>query len=73
MTTARESPRHTISCRKLIREVRSPRSIVTSAIEAVDVFVRSEGPAPSAYAEFLDDIARFTSNLLDGRPTGGIK
>ncbi|WP_158252121.1 hypothetical protein [Cryobacterium sp. M23] len=53
--------------------MRSPRSIVTSALEAVDVFVRSEGHAPSAYAEFRDDIARFTSNLLDGRPTGGIK
>ncbi|TFD76979.1 type II toxin-antitoxin system HipA family toxin [Cryobacterium fucosi] len=53
-------------------KVRSPRAIITSALEAVDMFVRSENPAPNAYAGLRDDIARFTRNLLDGRPTGGI-
>lgn len=53
-------------------KVRSPRAIITSALEAVDMFVRSENPVENAYAGLRDDIARFTRNLLDGRPTGGI-
>ena len=51
-------------------KVRSPRAIITSALEAVDTFVRSESPVENAYAGLRDDIAMFTSNLLDGRPTG---
>lgn len=54
-------------------KVRSPRAIITEALEAVDTFVRSESPVESAYAGLQDDIASFTGNLLDGRPTGDIK
>ncbi len=52
--------------------VRSPRVIITEALEAVDLFVRSESPVENAYAGLQDDIVRFTRNLLDGRPTGDI-
>lgn len=54
-------------------KVRSPRAIITEALEAVDTFVRMESPVEDAYAGLQDDIARFTGNLLDGRPTGNIK
>ena len=50
--------------------VRSPRAIVTEALEAVDAFVRSEVPVEGAYAGLQDDIAGFTGSLLAGRPTG---
>ncbi|SDL02537.1 hypothetical protein SAMN05216282_12313 [Cryobacterium psychrotolerans] len=52
--------------------VRSPRAIITLALEAVDMFVRSESPVENAYAGLRDNIAMFTRNLLDGRPTGGV-
>jgi serine/threonine-protein kinase HipA len=51
-------------------KVRSPREIITSTLEAVGMFVRSESPVENAYAGLRDDIAMFTRNLLDGRPTG---
>jgi len=51
--------------------VHTPRAIITSALEAVDDFVRFETPVEQAYVGLQDDIARFTRNLLDGRPTGG--
>ncbi|WP_104133775.1 type II toxin-antitoxin system HipA family toxin [Cryobacterium sp. Y62] len=50
--------------------VRAPRSIITSALEAVDALLRSESPVEQAYAGLQDDILRFTKNLLNGRPTG---
>ncbi|MDH6237809.1 HipA domain-containing protein [Cryobacterium sp. CG_9.6] len=50
-------------------KVRAPRAIITSALEAVDMFVRSESLVENAYAGLQDDIAMFTRNLLDGRPT----
>jgi len=50
--------------------LRAPRAIITSALEAVDQFVRSETPVAQAHAELQDDIARFTRNLLDRRTTG---
>ena len=48
----------------------APRSIITSALEAVDALLRAESPVEQAYAGLQDDIARFTKNLLNGRPTG---
>ena len=50
--------------------VRGPRGIITSALEAIELFVRTENPVKHAYAGLQDDIARFTSNLLNSRPTG---
>ncbi|EPR77349.1 HipA [Leifsonia rubra CMS 76R] len=50
--------------------VRSAHEIVTTALEAVDGFVRSETPVEKAYAGLQDDIAKFTRNLLEGRATG---
>jgi serine/threonine-protein kinase HipA len=50
--------------------VRSPEAAVTSALEAVEAFVRAESPVPNAFAGLQDDIARFTRNLLEGRPAG---
>jgi len=50
--------------------LRKPGTIITSALEAVDEFVRCERPLAGAYAGLQDDVAQFTSNLLDGRPTG---
>jgi serine/threonine-protein kinase HipA len=51
-------------------KVRTPRLVITSALEAVDAFVHSESPVEQAHAGLQDDIARFTKNLLNGRPTG---
>ncbi|TDW28424.1 type II toxin-antitoxin system HipA family toxin [Cryobacterium psychrophilum] len=53
--------------------VRMPRAIITSALEAVNLFVGSENPVGNAYAGLQDDIVRFTRNLLDGRPTGSMR
>ena len=53
--------------------VRSARAIITEALEAVDAIVRSKSPVDSAYAGLQDDLARFTANLLAGRPTGYAK
>ena len=53
-------------------KVRSPRGIITEAIEAVHTFARSESPVENAHPGLQDDIARFTRNLLVGRPTGDI-
>jgi serine/threonine-protein kinase HipA len=50
--------------------VRSAEAIVISALEAVDAFVVAEAPVPNAFAGVQDDIARFTRNLLEGRPAG---
>ena len=50
--------------------VRAARSIITSVLEAVESFATSESPVEQAYAGLQDDIARFTRNLLNGRPTG---
>lgn len=50
--------------------VGNARAIITSSLEAVTLFVRSESPVANAYEGLQDDIARFTRNLLAGRPTG---
>ncbi|MEC5151396.1 HipA domain-containing protein [Cryobacterium sp. GrIS_2_6] len=50
--------------------VRSPRALITSALEAVESFAHSESPVDNAYAGLQDDVRRFTRNLLEGRPTG---
>ena len=53
------------------QEMRStPRAIIKSALEAIDLFVRTENPVEHPYSGLQDDIARFTSNLLNGRATG---
>ncbi|WP_146071066.1 hypothetical protein [Cryobacterium sp. Y57] len=52
--------------------VRAPRLIITSALEAVDAFVRSEGPVARAYAGLQDDVARFTQNHLRRCPKGSV-
>lgn len=54
-------------------KVRAPRLIITSVLKAVDAFVRSEGPVERAYAGLQDDVARFTQNYLNGRPTGSVR
>ncbi|WP_022887112.1 type II toxin-antitoxin system HipA family toxin [Glaciibacter superstes] len=51
-------------------KVRSPRPTIADALEAVEAFVNSETPVDRAHPGLQDDIARFTRNLLDGRPTG---
>ena len=48
--------------------MRAPRLFITSALEAVDAFVRSESPVERAYAGLQDDVARFTQNHLSGCP-----
>ena len=53
--------------------MRAPRLIITSVLKAVDAFVRSEGPVERAYAGLQDDVARFTQNYLNGRPTGSVR
>jgi serine/threonine-protein kinase HipA len=50
--------------------VRSSREIVVSTLEVVEEFVRSEVPVEGAHPALVEDIARFTRNLLGGRPTG---
>ena len=50
--------------------MRGSRGIITSALEAIELFVRTENPVEHAYAGLQDDIARFTRNLLNSRPTG---
>ncbi|WP_104081694.1 HipA domain-containing protein [Cryobacterium sp. Y11] len=51
-------------------KVRSPRAVITSALEAVDLFVRTENFVENACAGLQHDVSRFTRNLLDGRATG---
>lgn len=51
-------------------KVRSPRAVITSALQAVDLFVRTEHPVENAYSGLQHDVARFTRNLLEGRATG---
>jgi serine/threonine-protein kinase HipA len=52
--------------------LRSAHAVVTSALEAMDEFVRSESPVENAYAGLQDDITKYTRNLLEGRTTGSI-
>jgi serine/threonine-protein kinase HipA len=51
-------------------KVRSPRTIVMETLDAVRRFVHSEAPVENAYDGLQGDIAAFTRNLLEGRPTG---
>lgn len=51
-------------------KVRSPRPLVAEALEAVEAFVAAENPDAGSYSGLREDIARFTANLLGGRPTG---
>ena len=51
-------------------KVRAPRLIITSVLETVESFARSETPVEQSYAGLQDEIAQFTKNLLSGRPTG---
>ncbi|MDY7529944.1 MULTISPECIES: type II toxin-antitoxin system HipA family toxin [unclassified Cryobacterium] len=50
--------------------IRSPRAVIISALEAVESFAHSESPVDNAYVGLQDDVRRFTRNLLEGRPTG---
>lgn len=51
-------------------KVRSPRTIIMETLNAVNGFVRSEAPVENTYDGLQTDIAAFTRNLLEGRPTG---
>ncbi len=51
-------------------KLRSPRTIIMETLDAVMGFVHSEAPVENAYDGLQVDIAAFTRNLLDGRPTG---
>ena len=50
--------------------VRSPRTIIMETLDAVKGFVHSEAPVENAYYRLQSDIAAFTRNLMEGRPTG---
>jgi serine/threonine-protein kinase HipA len=51
-------------------KVRSPRTIIMETLDAVKGFVHSEAPVEAAYDGLQADIAAFTRNLFEGRPTG---
>ncbi|WP_235508281.1 HipA domain-containing protein [Agromyces sp. Soil535] len=50
----------------------SPRlsELARPTLERIEQFVEEEVPHPEAYPALRDDVARFTRNLLDGRPAG---
>uniref|UniRef100_UPI00374CC922 HipA domain-containing protein n=1 Tax=Lacisediminihabitans sp. TaxID=2787631 RepID=UPI00374CC922 len=51
-------------------KLRSPRTIIMETLDAVEGFVHSEAPVKNAYDRLQVDIAAFTRNLVEGRPTG---
>ena len=51
-------------------KVRSPRPIVMETLDSVKGFVYSEAPVERAYDGLQGDIAAFSRNLMEGRPTG---
>ena len=51
-------------------KVRSPRTIVMETLDSVKGFVHSEAPVEHAYDGLQGDIAAFSRNLMEGRPTG---
>ncbi len=65
----------TITVDDLIEEaeswkVRSPRRLVMETLDSLTGFVHSQAPVENAHAGLQSDIAAFTRNLLEGRPTG---
>jgi serine/threonine-protein kinase HipA len=51
-------------------KLRSPRPVIMETLDAVKGFVYSKAPVTNAYDGLQADIAAFTRNLLEGRPTG---